>query len=206
MTWIEEAARAEFTRLAPQSPAGGLRRQLNADHLARQRRFFAAPKVEVAVPAPIPIPVPISIHTPVQVETAPEPVALPPEPNASGNHKSKLDIFCETLVARVAIERRKELGLTCNVEDIQRAVAAHYGTTRLDIISDRRTADAVLPRHVAMYLASKHTTRSIADIGRRTGGRDHTTVLHAIRRITERIAADPEFAAQVEAMSAELEQ
>lgn len=175
MTWIDDAARAEFTRLAYKAPDGGLRRRLNDDHMARQRRFFAAPKVEVAAPAPVP-----------------------------RERKSKLDIFCETLIAAVSIVRGIEADLTCKIADIQRHVAAHYGTTRMDILSERRTADAVLPRHVAIYLARKLTPRSLPEIGRQFGGKDHTTCFYAIRRITERIATDPDFAAEVDAIRTEL--
>lgn len=63
-------------------------------------------------------------------------------------------------------------------------VAAYYGVTTLDVLSDRRTANIVRPRQVAMYLAKTLTTRSLPEIGRRFGGRDHTTVLHAVRKVT----------------------
>jgi chromosomal replication initiator protein len=69
------------------------------------------------------------------------------------------------------------------IEDIQKLVASHYGVSRADILSSRRTAVVVKPRQVAMFLAKTLTMRSLPEIGRRFGGRDHTTVLHAVRKI-----------------------
>jgi chromosomal replication initiator protein len=69
------------------------------------------------------------------------------------------------------------------IEDIQKLVASHYSVSRADILSSRRTAAVVKPRQVAMFLAKTLTMRSLPEIGRRFGGRDHTTVLHAVRKI-----------------------
>jgi chromosomal replication initiator protein len=69
------------------------------------------------------------------------------------------------------------------IEDIQKLVASHYNVTRADILSSRRTANVVLPRQIAMFLSKTLTMRSLPEIGRRFGGRDHTTVLHAVRKI-----------------------
>ncbi|MDR3488751.1 MAG: chromosomal replication initiator protein DnaA [Bradyrhizobium sp.] len=71
------------------------------------------------------------------------------------------------------------------IEEIQRLVAKHFNVSRDDILSARRTAGVVRPRQIAMYLAKVMTLRSLPEIGRRFGGRDHTTVLHAIRRMEE---------------------
>lgn len=76
------------------------------------------------------------------------------------------------------------------VEDIQRIVAKHYQVSRADVLSARRTVNVVRPRQVAMYLSKILTLRSLPEIGRRFGGRDHTTVLHAVRKITELIKTD----------------
>lgn len=84
-----------------------------------------------------------------------------------------------------------------SVEKVKRAVAAEFGVTRRDLDSSRRTRDVVLPRQLAMYLAKKLTLRSLPDIGRRFGGRDHTTVLHAVRKIESKVTSDVEFAARV---------
>lgn len=69
------------------------------------------------------------------------------------------------------------------IEDIQKLVGTHYSVSRSDILSSRRTANVVRPRQIAMYLAKILTPRSLPEIGRRFGGRDHTTVLHAVRKI-----------------------
>ncbi|MGQ3285110.1 chromosomal replication initiator protein DnaA [Bosea sp. (in: a-proteobacteria)] len=76
------------------------------------------------------------------------------------------------------------------IEDIQKLVATRYNVSRADILSERRTAAVVKPRQIAMYLAKALTPRSLPEIGRRFGGRDHTTVLHAVRKIEKAIAED----------------
>ncbi len=76
------------------------------------------------------------------------------------------------------------------IEEIQKLVASHYNVTRADILSSRRTANVVRPRQIAMYLAKVLTPRSLPEIGRRFGGRDHTTVLHAVRKIEALAKAD----------------
>jgi len=78
------------------------------------------------------------------------------------------------------------------VDEIQKAVATHFGVTTTDICSKRRTQSVVRPRHVAMYLAKVLTTRSLPDIGRRFGGRDHSTVIHAVNKMIAMIeSGDP---------------
>lgn len=84
------------------------------------------------------------------------------------------------------------------IEDIQRIVARQYNVSRADLLSSRRTANVVLPRQVAMYLAKTLTLRSLPEIGRRFGGRDHTTVLHAVRKIEGLIGHDSSLAGEVE--------
>jgi chromosomal replication initiator protein len=76
------------------------------------------------------------------------------------------------------------------IEDIQKLVATHFNVSRADILSSRRTANVVRPRQIAMYLAKAMTLRSLPEIGRRFGGRDHTTVLHAVRKIEDLVSKD----------------
>jgi chromosomal replication initiator protein len=76
------------------------------------------------------------------------------------------------------------------IEDIQKLVASRYNVSRSDILSERRTATVVKPRQIAMYLSKILTLRSLPEIGRRFGGRDHTTVLHAVRKIEKAIGED----------------
>lgn len=92
-----------------------------------------------------------------------------------------------------------------SVRDIQKAVVAHYPVGRTDLISARRTADVVRPRQVAMYLAKKLTLRSLPEIGRAFGGRDHTTVLHAVRKIGALMETDPALKEVVETIRQGLE-
>jgi len=84
------------------------------------------------------------------------------------------------------------------IEDIQKLVASHYSVTRADILSSRRTATVVKPRQVAMYLSKSLTLRSLPEIGRRFGGRDHTTVLHAVRKIEGLCSADTALREELE--------
>jgi chromosomal replication initiator protein len=84
------------------------------------------------------------------------------------------------------------------IEDIQRIVARQYNVSRADLLSSRRTANVVRPRQVAMYLAKTLTLRSLPEIGRRFGGRDHTTVLHAVRKIENLVGNDMGLAEEIE--------
>jgi chromosomal replication initiator protein len=83
------------------------------------------------------------------------------------------------------------------IDEIQRKVAEHYKLRLSDLLSARRARDVARPRQVAMYLAKKLTPRSLPEIGRRFGGRDHTTVMHAVKRIESLRAADREIDADV---------
>ncbi|KEC56184.1 chromosomal replication initiator protein DnaA [Bartonella koehlerae] len=84
------------------------------------------------------------------------------------------------------------------IEEIQRAVARHYNVSKQDLLSNRRTRTVVKPRQVAMYLAKMLTPRSLPEIGRRFGGRDHTTVLHAVRKIEDLVCDDQTLAKELE--------
>jgi chromosomal replication initiator protein len=90
------------------------------------------------------------------------------------------------------------------VDEIQKVTADHFGLKQADLISQRRTRSVARPRQAAMWLAKKLTTRSLPDIGRRFGDRDHTTVLHAVRRIDELRAGDAQLARDLEALTRKL--
>jgi chromosomal replication initiator protein len=92
------------------------------------------------------------------------------------------------------------------IEDIQRVVARQYNVSRSDLLSSRRTANVVRPRQVAMYLAKTLTLRSLPEIGRRFGGRDHTTVLHAVRKIEALVNKDTALCEEVESLKRQLQQ
>ena len=90
------------------------------------------------------------------------------------------------------------------VESVQEIVCESFGLTRDELVSASRTARVAWPRHVAMYLAREHTQDSLPAIGQAFGGRNHTTVLHAVRRTTERLAGDPDAYRAVQKLSARL--
>jgi chromosomal replication initiator protein len=92
------------------------------------------------------------------------------------------------------------------IEEIQRIVARHYNVSRGDLLSSRRTANVVRPRQVAMYLAKVLTLRSLPEIGRRFGGRDHTTVLHAVRKIENLVGNDNSLAEEIEGLKRQLQE
>ena len=95
---------------------------------------------------------------------------------------------------------------TLSIEDIQRVVSRHYNVSRQELVSDRRTRVIVKPRQIAMYLAKIMTPRSLPEIGRRFGGRDHSTVLHAIRKIDELAKQDDKLARELELLMRLLDQ
>ena len=91
------------------------------------------------------------------------------------------------------------------IEEIQRKVAEHYNIRLTDMSSARRARNVARPRQVAMYLAKQLTSRSLPEIGRRFGNRDHTTVMHAVSRVAELMQADVSFAEDVELLRRMLE-
>ncbi len=91
------------------------------------------------------------------------------------------------------------------IDEIQKRVAEHYHMRLGDMSSARRARAVARPRQVAMYLAKQLTSRSLPEIGKRFGNRDHTTVMHAVSRVTELIGADAGFAEDVELLRKMLE-
>ena len=91
------------------------------------------------------------------------------------------------------------------IEEIQKRVSEHFNVRVTDMHSARRARAVARPRQVAMYLSKQLTARSLPEIGRRFGGRDHTTVMHAVRKIEELKATDPGFAEDVELLRRMLE-
>ncbi len=91
------------------------------------------------------------------------------------------------------------------IDDIQRAVSAHFEVKQLDLLSARRAQAIARPRQVAMYLAKQLTTRSLPEIGRKFGNRDHSTVIHAVRRIEELRGVDREIDTAVRTLLRSLE-
>jgi chromosomal replication initiator protein len=91
------------------------------------------------------------------------------------------------------------------IEEIQRKVAEHWNIRLADMSSARRARAVARPRQVAMYLAKQLTSRSLPEIGRKFGNRDHTTVMHAVSRVAELMDQDLEFAERVELLKRMLE-
>ncbi|MDQ2879211.1 MAG: chromosomal replication initiator protein DnaA [Pseudomonadota bacterium] len=91
------------------------------------------------------------------------------------------------------------------IDEIQKAVSAHFELKPVDLVSARRAVVVARPRQIAMYLAKRLTTRSLPEIGRKFGGRDHSTVIHAVRRIEELRDKDHELDRAVMTLLRELE-
>jgi chromosomal replication initiator protein len=91
------------------------------------------------------------------------------------------------------------------IEEIQRKVSEHYNIRISDIVGPKRLRAFARPRQVAMYLSKNLTTRSLPEIGRRFGGRDHTTVMHGVRRIEELKDKDSQIAEDLELLRRALE-
>lgn len=107
-----------------------------------------------------------------------------------------LDFTRETLADLLRAHEKK-----VTIDEIQRKVAEYYAIKLSDLLSARRAREVARPRQVAMYLAKKLTPRSLPEIGRRFGGRDHTTVMHAVKRIDELRAGDRELDGDVAALT-----
>jgi chromosomal replication initiator protein len=91
------------------------------------------------------------------------------------------------------------------VEEIQRKVSEHYNIRLSDMIGPKRVRTYARPRQVAMYLCKQLTSRSLPEIGRRFGGRDHTTVMHGVKRNEELRAKDGQIAEDLELLRRALE-
>lgn len=164
------------------APAESLLARLHREHRERRARLFPAkpsnpepPRRPVVKREPVRPPQPYG--TPIPVVTKPVFLALRDSVKKDGRPSLRL---------------------------IQKVVARAYGVSVKDILSSRRTGGVVRPRQVAMHLARTMTLRSLPEIGRAFGGRDHTTVWHALQRMERFIAGDPDFFQHVDALRAEI--
>ena len=124
------------------------------------------------------VPEPEPVEQPKPIEPEPEPImAEPSEPK---------------------LTERPPGFLKLQVKDIAKAVAKHYGVGLNDLYSARRTVRVVNPRHVAIWVVYKVMACTMPEIGRRFGGRDHTTILHAIRRIDAKRLCDVKLQAELD--------
>lgn len=121
---------------------------------------------------------------------------------AAGSRLSSVSVDEASTLLGAALRGGPERRIT--VDEIQKTVADHFNMKQADLLSERRTRSVARPRQIAMYLCKQHTTRSYPDIGRRFGGRDHTTVLHGVRKIEELMPQDDQIARDVEALTRKL--
>ncbi len=98
----------------------------------------------------------------------------------------------------------KDTDKPVSVEDVQKTVCSHFGIRLSDIKSKRRSKALVLPRQIAMYLARQHCKVSLADIGEKFGGKDHSTVIHAINKIGKQLEKDPQLMQSVEEIKSKI--
>ena len=91
------------------------------------------------------------------------------------------------------------------IDQIQKKVAEHFNVKMSDMHSARRSRTVARPRQVAMFLAKNLTTRSLPEIGRKFGGRDHTTVIHAIKKIKELVKNDSSLSEDIEILTRNLQ-
>lgn len=103
-----------------------------------------------------------------------------------------------------AVIQEEETAEPPKIRVIVQFVADKFKTTPVMLMSQRRTHNVLWPRFIAMYLARELTFRSLPEIGRALGRRDHTTVLHGVRRVKARMETDAEFKEQVEGYQREL--
>jgi chromosomal replication initiator protein len=109
--------------------------------------------------------------------------------------------FVEEVLANVLRANQRRI----SIDEIQTQVAEHYRIRKAEMTSARRAREVARPRQVAMYLSKQLTPKSLPDIGRRFGGRDHTTVIHAVKQIERLRAADAELDADIRLLMRQLE-
>ena len=120
---------------------------------------------------------------------------------ASLNERPIDEAFAEETLADMFRASRRRV----TIDEIQRRVADHFKIRHAEMVSARRARVVARPRQIAMYLSKQLTPRSLPEIGRRFGGRDHTTVIHAVKQIERLRAADTEIDADVRLLLRSLE-
>ena len=116
------------------------------------------------------------------------------------NRPLSTDMAKEVLKDLIRASQRKT-----TIDDIQRKVADYYNLRLSDLLSARRSRTIARPRQIAMYLSKILTTRSLPEIGRKFGGRDHTTVIHAVKKIEDLRVGDVAIDEEVEVLRRSLE-
>jgi chromosomal replication initiator protein len=116
------------------------------------------------------------------------------------NRVIDLDFVGEVLASTLRANQRR-----ISIDEIQTRVSDHYRIRKAEMTSARRAREVARPRQVAMYLSKQLTPRSLPEIGRRFGGRDHTTVIHAVKQIEKLRAQDPELDSDIRLLTRQLE-
>lgn len=147
---------------------------------------------------------PIAFHIPKFIEPTPIEVAPAPLDNWAERQKS-IPIPKAPWFSIVEEIDGVFLPQRPTIERIQKVVCRTYKLSREDFLSERRTAPVVRARQIAMYLCKILTLRSLPEIGRKFGGRDHTTVLHSVRKIAHLISVDPQIAGEIEVLRGEID-
>jgi len=116
------------------------------------------------------------------------------------NRPITLEFVSEVLANILRANQRR-----VSIDEIQTKVSEHYRIRKAEMTSARRAREVARPRQVAMYLSKQLTPRSLPEIGRRFGGRDHTTVIHAVRRIEQLRSEDQELDNDIRLLTRQLE-
>ena len=116
------------------------------------------------------------------------------------NRTIDLEFVGEVLASTLRANQRR-----ISIDEIQTRVSDHYRIRKAEMTSARRAREVARPRQVAMYLSKQLTPRSLPEIGRRFGGRDHTTVIHAVKQIEKLRAQDPELDSDIRLLTRQLE-
>jgi chromosomal replication initiator protein len=119
---------------------------------------------------------------------------------AMQNRVIDLEFVGEVLASTLRANQRR-----ISIDEIQTRVSEHFRIRKAEMTSARRSREVARPRQVAMYLSKQLTPRSLPEIGRRFGGRDHTTVIHAVRQIEKLRAQDPELDSDIRLLTRQLE-
>jgi chromosomal replication initiator protein len=116
------------------------------------------------------------------------------------NRPINIDFVAEVLANILRANQRR-----ISIDEIQTKVSEHYRIRKAEMTSARRAREVARPRQVAMYLSKQLTPRSLPEIGRRFGGRDHTTVIHAVKQIEKLRAEDSELDNDIRLLTRQLE-
>ncbi len=159
--------------------------QYAAERRERLKRLGAPPAFNIFTPRPAPT------YIPIVPNPEPQPAPRPLYFQDRQYERSWMIAVCGTADV---------LETNLSVRMIQDAVCDRFGVTYCDLISQRRTAPIVLPRHISMHLCRRFTTRSHPQIGNLHGGRDHTVSMFAYRKIAALLETDPTIAEHVNAL------